>query len=235
VVRIMPVDLPEAISLSVIDHFGPRPFSTADFISRLKEVSSSDWTALESEYGAGGLGGGTSFSARNRVAQILDGLVRNGTLEKLDDRQAPPGWGASVVQYWRRSIEVEPFSDTDTDVEQINNDPNRDATVKQALIDARRGQGKFRAEVKERWGRACAVTGCRQNEVLRASHIKAWRASTDKERLNPANGLLLSANLDALFDRERFGIPANLRLPLSDEEQMFLRFHRIAAQEIGTL
>jgi HNH endonuclease len=253
----MPVSLPETISLSVIDHFGPRPFSTADFINRLTAVSSSDWTALENEYGAGGLGGGTRFSARNRVAQILDGFSQRRILEKLEDRQAPPGWGASSIQYWRKSIDVDPFNDIDHDIEEIRNDPNRSATEKGALIDARRGQGKFRAEVRERWQQACAVTGCRQNEVLRASHIKAWRASTDKERLNPANGLFLCANLDALFDRglisfedngemivspivtsterTRLGIPAKIRLPLSDEERMFLNFHRSAAQESGLL
>ena len=36
--------------------------------------------------------------------------------------------------------------------------------------------------------------------VLRASHIKPWRESSDEERLDPENGLLLVANLDALFN-----------------------------------
>ncbi|HET9245398.1 MAG TPA: HNH endonuclease signature motif containing protein, partial [Xanthobacteraceae bacterium] len=36
--------------------------------------------------------------------------------------------------------------------------------------------------------------------ALRASHIKPWRESSDRERLDPANGLLLTANLDALFN-----------------------------------
>lgn len=36
--------------------------------------------------------------------------------------------------------------------------------------------------------------------VLRASHIKPWRASTNPERLSRYNGLLLTANVDALFD-----------------------------------
>jgi len=36
---------------------------------------------------------------------------------------------------------------------------------------------------------------------LRASHIKPWRTSNDRERLNPENGLPLIATLDALFDK----------------------------------
>ena len=46
----------------------------------------------------------------------------------------------------------------------------------------------------------CAVTGCAISVVLRSSHIKPWADSTNSERLNPANGLLLAAHIDALFD-----------------------------------
>jgi putative restriction endonuclease len=38
--------------------------------------------------------------------------------------------------------------------------------------------------------------------VLRASHAKPWaECASDAERLDVYNGFLLSANLDALFDR----------------------------------
>lgn len=73
-------------------------------------------------------------------------------------------------------------------------------TTKKALIDARLGQGRFRAELIRRWHRKCAVTGCTIVEILRASHVKPWRLSTDKERLDSENGLLLCAHVDALFD-----------------------------------
>jgi predicted restriction endonuclease len=36
---------------------------------------------------------------------------------------------------------------------------------------------------------------------LIASHIKPWRSSTDQERLDGENGLLLTPNVDSLFDR----------------------------------
>lgn len=37
--------------------------------------------------------------------------------------------------------------------------------------------------------------------MLRASHIKSWKRSSDVERLDGRNGLLLTADLDALFDK----------------------------------
>lgn len=74
-------------------------------------------------------------------------------------------------------------------------------TTALAKINARRGQGKFRADLLRVWEGACAVTGMNCSEVLRASHVKPWAKSTDKQRLDSNNGLLLSANLDALFDK----------------------------------
>ncbi|WP_186197574.1 HNH endonuclease [Burkholderia gladioli] len=70
-----------------------------------------------------------------------------------------------------------------------------------AKINARRGQGRFRESLMRIWGETCAVSGIGCREVLRASHVKPWAVSTDKQRLDSRNGLLLSANLDALFDK----------------------------------
>lgn len=74
-------------------------------------------------------------------------------------------------------------------------------TTREALIDARLGQGKFRAGVMAAWNGACAVTGCGVSDAVRASHIVPWRGSTNAERLDAANGLPLIASIDALFDR----------------------------------
>ncbi len=73
-------------------------------------------------------------------------------------------------------------------------------TTKQTLAEARIGQGQFRANVLKLWGGLCCVLGCGTSEVLRASHIKPWKSSSNVERLDPFNGLPLVATLDALFD-----------------------------------
>lgn len=75
-----------------------------------------------------------------------------------------------------------------------------DPTQKEALIQARVGQGPFRKALLNEWGGKCAVTGISLEHVIRASHIKPWRYATDDERLDPKNGLPLVATLDALFD-----------------------------------
>lgn len=56
---------------------------------------------------------------------------------------------------------------------------------------------------EQRWNGLCALTGCAISEILRACHIKPWKKSSNPERLNPANGFLLIAHVDALFDGGR--------------------------------
>jgi hypothetical protein len=86
------------------------------------------------------------------------------------------------------------------DLQEIE-DSDVDGTTRKQLVDARLGQGRYRRRLEEHWGSACAVTGVRQREVLRASHIVPWRGSNNKTRLDPHNGLLLVATLDCLFDK----------------------------------
>lgn len=74
------------------------------------------------------------------------------------------------------------------------------STERNAIIKSRIGQGVFRDGLFRLWG-GCAVTGYRRPVMLIASHIKPWRTSSNKERLDPYNGLLLHPTLDRLFDR----------------------------------
>ncbi len=74
-------------------------------------------------------------------------------------------------------------------------------TERQAVVAARRGQGRFRANV-EAVERECRLTGVANPLLLRASHIKPWRLCvTAAERLDGMNGLLLTPDADHLFDR----------------------------------
>lgn len=73
-------------------------------------------------------------------------------------------------------------------------------TTRRALIEARRGQGRFKQEV-HRFERECRITHVDNPMHLIASHIKPWRESSDAERLAAGNGLLLTPSIDHLFDR----------------------------------
>jgi putative restriction endonuclease len=80
--------------------------------------------------------------------------------------------------------------------------PGLKGTEVERLVRQRVGQDVFRSAMLDYWGGACAVTGLQLPALLRASHAKPWaKCISDAERLDVFNGFLLSANLDALFDR----------------------------------
>lgn len=79
------------------------------------------------------------------------------------------------------------------------NRPMLEATEKMVLNKGRLGQSRFRKDVIRLWG-SCAVTGFQNITALKASHIKPWNSSSDDEKLDPFNGLLLLPNFDTLFD-----------------------------------
>ena len=134
------------------------------------------------------------------------------------------------------------------DVKEVADNIDLTETSRKALIDARKGQGEFRSKVLSNWDGGCAVTECRLPELLRASHIKPWRDATNDERLDPENGFMLIANLDALFDvglisfgddgnmliserlsteiRELLQIPKKLSHQPSGKQLVYLAYHR---------
>ena len=75
------------------------------------------------------------------------------------------------------------------------------STEKDSVIIARRGQGVFKERV-HLIERRCRITKVDRIQHLVASHIKPWRQCEDStERLDGSNGLLLTPNIDHLFDR----------------------------------
>ena len=82
------------------------------------------------------------------------------------------------------------------------------ATDREAIVRARVGQGRFREDLQV-VERGCRVTGVTDPALLRASHIKPWAVSDNRERLDPNNGLLLAPHVDVLFDRGYFSFEAD--------------------------
>ena len=71
----------------------------------------------------------------------------------------------------------------------------------QRLTRVRTEQGNYRKAALALWDNKCAVTGVNNPGWLIASHIKPWRESSNEERVDPLNSLILTPNYDKLFDR----------------------------------
>jgi len=76
-----------------------------------------------------------------------------------------------------------------------------DTTERKGLVTSRVGQGYFRNLLIEKYDNKCAVTKSSIHSILIASHIVPWSESTEEERLDVNNGILLSPLYDALFDK----------------------------------
>lgn len=83
-----------------------------------------------------------------------------------------------------------------------------------ANIKVRENQDVFRCMVLRNYREQCCLTGLPVIETLRASHISEW-AKDPANRLNPENGLCLSATYDAAFDRHLISFDEDYRLILA--------------------
>jgi putative restriction endonuclease len=108
----------------------------------------------------------------------------------------------------------------------VADDASIPETDRLAIIRAWKGQGLF----KERVGKIemrCRVIGVENPVHLVASHCKPWRDSTNEDRLNGENGLLLTPSIDHLFDRGFIGFEDNGSLIISPVA------HRPSLQRMG--
>lgn len=121
----------------------------------------------------------------------------------------PPGMAAALRQLLNGQVEdIEqghaPISSAEAlaqaEQQRISTDATLPQATKERLIQARVGQGWYRSRV-ELIEPCCRITGVHDRRFLRASHIKPWAHSTDAEKLDGHNGLLLAPHVDHLFDR----------------------------------
>ncbi len=119
------------------------------------------------------------------------------TREKYTSNSAVSDIKSALNKYLAFITRNENVSDIVSDISLII---DSGATTTKAEIETRLGQGNYRQGVIALWLK-CAVTGFDHIDLLIASHIKPWRESSNLERVDPNNGLLLSPSLDKLFDR----------------------------------
>lgn len=182
-------------------------------------------------------------------ASLADALVQLMGREAAETREVARSWVSDVVD---PRLPAQAQAEWEEDLaRRVEQDTRIPVTEKRQVILARRGQGKFRERVSM-IERACRITRVNWPEHLRASHCKPWRDCTSNdERLDGENGLLLTPTADHLFDRgfisfenngdllispvvhweslKRMGIPPDKRRnvgALSEGQRRYLEYHR---------
>jgi putative restriction endonuclease len=180
-------------------------------------------------------GWGLTFDSEVALTHFLDAISIAPIIISAE-RPAVPASSSALV--------LDP-EDTSETPEMPTMLPGQDGTT---LSTYRIGHDNFRQVLVDYWG-SCAVTRLGALQLLRASHIKPWAASSPIEKTDPFNGLLLAPHLDAAFDVgligfrqdgtlirsrrlspadvEALGLVGDLRLRRTDARHIpFLDYHR---------
>ncbi len=99
-------------------------------------------------------------------------------------------------------------------------------TESEVKTKIRLGQQRFRKDLLSLWRGKCALCEINLPQLLRASHSKPWKDSSDKERLDPYNGVLLCCNHDALYDQGyiTFDGPGSLHISSMICDEDYLKY-----------
>jgi hypothetical protein len=142
-------------------------------------------------------------SVPTALAEVLLGLIGQEVAPLTAAARDVQPVAIDDLEFWERKQE-----------QYVVDDHTIEATERLALITARKGQGLFKERVSKIEAR-CRITKVENPVHLVASHCKPWRDSTNEERLNGENGLLLTPSIDHLFDRGFIGFEDNGRLIVS--------------------
>ena len=142
----------------------------------------------------------SEIESAHEFEQIAEGLRQLDAFSQLN--KTGNHMYSSAIKWYARYLEavegrVLPEAD---DIEEIRRDRRLTETERVSLTKARVGQGQYRRDLIRLWDGRCSVTHYNDARLLLASHIKPWYLADNRERLDPHNGLLLTPNLDKVFD-----------------------------------
>lgn len=147
------------------------------------------------------------------LANVPEAMA-NILVSKLSNKDQQLVWRAESLVSSELEIQDAQEDEIQSKIEQ---NTNIDKTEVEAIVKARKGQGRYRRNL-ELIESACRVTGVTDKRLLRASHIKPWRlCENNHERLDGNNGFLLTPSVDHLFDRGYISFENDGKLLVSKE------------------
>lgn len=189
-----------------------QPVRTMDHIDSLRPLLPEKHSPLQSATGRGNQA--YLFQISQIMAAALAQLIDRWVLDLVAGNYAlevPIDRSAENIFEWEERVEAS-----------IVSDPALPETERETLIMARRGQGLYRSRLLA-LEPCCRLTRVSNSRHLVASHMKPWRDSTNEERLDPENGLLLTPTVDHLFDKGFIGFEDAGELiisPVADTEAL---------------
>ncbi len=195
----------------------------------------------------------SSDEGYNLIRELSLPLVSYISAMELSDKEG------SSIYYWKLFADFDAISDKASatvfrygkkDEKITDAKKKKEERKDNELRQARIGQGLYRDKLLNECP-FCPITMINDERLLIASHIKPWAVASNKERLDPKNGFILSPLYDKLFDRgfitftderrvkisnwlspqnqKRIGIKNDdfiQLLPIDNERKFYLSYHR---------
>lgn len=195
----------------------------------------------------------SSDEGYNLIRELSLPLVSYISAMELSDKEG------SSIYYWKLFADFDAISDKASatvfrygkkDEKITDAKKKKEERKDNELRQARIGQGLYRDKLLNECP-FCPITMINDERLLIASHIKPWAVASNKERLDPKNGFILSPLYDKLFDRgfitftderrvkisnwlspqnqKRIGIKNDdfiQLLPIDSERKFYLSYHR---------
>lgn len=121
-------------------------------------------------------------------------------------------------------------------------------TEAEMKVKIRTGEQKFRRGLVPLWEHKCALCEIELTELLQAIRSKPWKDSTDFEKVDPYNGVLLCSNHGVLYHKgfiafdgqgrlhispelkeenyEKYGLRLNMKVPRKLENKPYFKWHK---------
>lgn len=144
------------------------------------------------------------------------GLGNAGSLDREVWAEFHADWEALAVEceLLRRNLDGDAQADEEVDEQLVPEDYSGE--TRKVITEQRIKQNFFRRAVLSSYRGRCCMSGLSEPRLLVASHIVPW--SKDKaNRLNPSNGLCLSAIHDRAFDKGLITLTDDFKIIVSEE------------------
>ncbi|WP_445768600.1 HNH endonuclease [Rheinheimera sp.] len=138
------------------------------------------------------------------------GLTGASAADKALWQEMQQDWAAFAITMAQAEQEVSVEKDI------VNGNCPDKSTSKLAEVTVRIGQQFFRNAVLSAYNQRCCISGLANPKLLVASHIVPW-SQDDANRLNPHNGLALSALHDKAFDLGLITVDEDYRVVVSSQ------------------
>ena len=149
------------------------------------------------------------------VARGLHGMVNASALDRAIWNELHNSWDTVALEAVAEYEKLAKSHGVVADEDLLNDAPVFDVgKTRSVTVQQRVNQARFRKAVLTSYNATCCVTGLQHEKLVIASHIVPWSEDTHN-RLNPKNGLCLSALHDRAFDQGLITVTLDFKVQVS--------------------